>query len=36
MSRIGAAGAVFAFVIAGIVAGSWAQGLVTMHSRITP
>jgi len=36
MSRIGAAGAVFALVIAGIAAGSWAQGLVTMQKLSAP
>lgn len=36
MSRIVAAGAAFAFAIAGIVAGSWAQGLVTMQKLSAP
>jgi len=36
MSRIAAAGAVFAFVIAGIAAGSGAQGLVGMQKLSAP
>ena len=36
MSRIVAAGAVFALVIVGIAAGSWAQGLVTMQKLSAP
>lgn len=36
MSRIVAAGARFAFVIAGTAAGAWAQGLVTMQKLSAP
>lgn len=36
MSRIVAAGAVFAFVLAGIATGSWAQGLVSMQKLSAP
>ena len=36
MSRIVAAGAVFALVIVGLAAGSWAQGLVTMQKLSAP
>lgn len=36
MSRIVAAGAVFALVIVGIAAGSWARGLVTMQKLSAP
>jgi uncharacterized protein GlcG (DUF336 family) len=36
MSRLVAAGAVFAFVVAGIATGSWAQGLVSMQKLSAP
>src|SRR5882724_10494011 len=36
MSRIVAAAVVFAFVVAGIATGSWAQGLVTMQKLSAP
>lgn len=36
MSRILAAGVVFAFVSAGIATGSWAQGLVSMQKLSAP
>jgi len=36
MSQTVAAGAVFAFVIAGVATGSWAQGLVSMQKLSAP